>query len=76
MQILKKWGLITMSFDQYAEMYLTLNRNRWKPSYLNKVEGIISSRFTKFYGKEITDIKVTDCKLWYLSLKDLSLIHI
>lgn len=61
-----------MLFDQYADMYLTLNRERWKPSYLNKVEGIISSRFSQFYGKDITTIKVTDCKLWYLSLKDVS----
>lgn len=61
-----------MKFEKYMDLYIKLNASSWKPSYLDKVLGICRNRFDYFRGKDIQDIKVSDCKLWYLTLKDVS----
>ncbi len=59
-----------MKFSYYSNLYIQLNENLWKPSYLDKQKGIVKNRFEMLNNKNITDIKVSDCKLWYKSLKD------
>lgn len=59
-----------MKFKHFANLFISLNEDIWKPSYLDKQKGIVANRFEMFNNKEITDIKVSDCKLWYKSLDD------
>lgn len=59
-----------MSFQKYSELYLLLNEDEWKPSYLDKNKGIIDLRFDYFKDKNIEDIKASDIKLWYKQIDD------
>lgn len=59
-----------MSFQKYSELYLLLNEDEWKPSYLDKNKGIIELRFDYFKDKNIEDIKASDIKLWYKQIDD------
>lgn len=59
-----------MTFKHFSKLFIDLNEDIWKPSYLSKQKGIVDNRFNMFNDKDIRDIKVTDCKLWYKSLDD------
>lgn len=54
-----------MTFKKYSELYLLLNSDDWKPSYLDKNTRIINKRFDYFQSMNIQDIKVSDIRLWY-----------
>ncbi len=59
-----------MSFKKYADLYLLFNAPYWKPSYREKNESIINNRLNYFMDKDITEIKVSDVKLWLLTTDD------
>lgn len=59
-----------MTFKEYSKLYIEINKNLWKPSYLDKQLGIVNNRFGYFNNMEITDIKVSHCKIWYKNLID------
>lgn len=54
-----------MSFQKYASLYLQLNEDEWKPSYLYKNKRILNNRFEEFQNMDIKDIHASDIKLWY-----------
>lgn len=57
-----------MTFRKYANLYLALNEDEWKPSYLYKNKRIIETRFDDFQNMDIRDIKVSNIKLWYKNI--------
>jgi integrase len=59
-----------MKFQDLAQLYLLLNQDQWKPSYHYKNSCIVNSRFQFFHDLHVKDIKVSTCKLWYNSIKD------
>jgi integrase len=59
-----------MSFKKYCELYIALNEDNWKPSYLDKQKGIVFSRFNAFMSKDVRDIKSSDIRLWLKSIND------
>ncbi|MDD4506694.1 MAG: site-specific integrase [Sulfurospirillaceae bacterium] len=59
-----------MTFQKYADLYIQLNEDDWKPSYLDKNKGIILQRFDDFKDRNINDIKASDIKLWYKQIDD------
>jgi len=59
-----------MLFKKYSDLYIIFNQSVWKPSYLDKILGIIHHRLSFFMDKSITDIKASDIKLWYLNIND------
>lgn len=54
-----------MTFQKYANLYLQLNEDDWKPSYLYKNKLILENRFDEFQNMNIQDIKASTIKLWY-----------
>ncbi|MDD3323705.1 MAG: tyrosine-type recombinase/integrase [Sulfurospirillaceae bacterium] len=59
-----------MTFKKYADLYLQLNENDWKPSYFDKNRRIVKNRLDYFMSLEIRDIKASSIKLWYKTLDD------
>lgn len=57
-----------MNFKKYADLYIQLNEDEWKPSYLDKNKGIVSTRFEMFNDMKITDIRASTIKLWYKNI--------
>ena len=54
-----------MTFQKYSNLYIQLNEDDWKPSYLYKNKCIIEKRFEEFQNMNITEIKASHIKLWY-----------
>lgn len=54
-----------MSFQKYASLYIQLNEDEWKPSYLYKNKRILNNRFDEFQNLDIKEIKASTIKLWY-----------
>ena len=54
-----------MTFQKYSNLYIQLNEDDWKPSYLYKNKCILEKRFEEFQNMNITDIKASHIKLWY-----------
>ncbi|KFL34343.1 MULTISPECIES: site-specific integrase [unclassified Sulfurospirillum] len=54
-----------MTFQKYADLYIQLNEDEWKPSYLYKNKRILNNRFDEFQNMNIKDIHASDIKLWY-----------
>lgn len=54
-----------MTFQKYADLYIQLNEDDWKPSYLYKNKRILENRFDEFQNMNIQDIKASTIKLWY-----------
>ena len=59
-----------MTFQKYSNLYIKLNEDDWKPSYLEKNKQIINLRFEYFKDKRIDDIRASDIKLWYKEIDD------
>lgn len=59
-----------MSFQKYASLYIQLNEDEWKPSYLDKNKGIVDTRFEAFKDLDIKDLHASDIKLWYKNIND------
>jgi integrase len=57
-----------MSFQKYANLYLQLNEDEWKPSYYDKNRRIIKKRFDEFQNLDIKDIKASTIGIWYKSI--------
>ena len=54
-----------MTFQKYSNLYIQLNEDDWKPSYLYKNKLILENRFHDFKDMNIQDIKASTIKLWY-----------
>ena len=54
-----------MTFQKYSNLYIQLNEDDWKPSYLYKNKLILENRFHDFKDMNIKDIKASTIKLWY-----------
>lgn len=71
MSLLKE-GLAIMSsnvkFKYFADLFLQLGENEWKPSTLYKYKNILT-RLTFFYDRDIQTIKVSEIRLYLSSLK-------
>lgn len=59
-----------MSFQKYASLYIQLNEDEWKPSYLDKNKGIVDTRFEAFKDLDIKDLHASDIKLWFKNIND------
>ena len=59
-----------MTFQKYASLYIQLNEDEWKPSYLDKNKGIVETRFEAFKDLDIKDLHASDIKLWYKNIND------
>lgn len=59
-----------MTFKKYADLYIALNKDDWKPSYLDKTLGIIENRLKHFFDLEIREIRASAIKLWYKDIDD------
>jgi integrase len=60
-----------MTFDKYASLYLKFKEAELKTSTYDKYEGIVRLRLLPYFsGRNIEDIKVSDIKLWLLSIQD------
>lgn len=57
-----------MTFQKYASLYIQLNEDEWKPSYLDKNRRIIKKRFDEFQNLDITDIKASTIGIWYKNI--------
>lgn len=57
-----------MTFQKYANLYLQLNEDEWKPSYLDKNRRIIKKRFDEFQNLDIKDIKASTIGIWYKNI--------
>jgi len=58
-----------MLFKKYADLYIYLNSDDWKPSYLDKQKGIIKNYLTHFYNQDINTIKSTDIKIYFKTIE-------
>lgn len=54
-----------MTFQKYANLYIQLNEDDWKPSYLYKNKLILENRFDEFQNMNIKDIKASTIGIWY-----------
>lgn len=64
-----------MTFEHYAQLYLTFKEAELKVSTFDKYKGIVDNRllqYAKFLNRPITDIKTSDVKLWLMSISDVS----
>lgn len=59
-----------MTFKKYADLYIALNQDDWKPSYLDKTLGIIEHRLQHFFDFDIREIRASAIKLWYKDIDD------
>ena len=59
-----------LTFQKYADLYIALNQDDWKPSTLDKNQGIIEKRLQSFMKFDISDIRASTIKLWYKTLDD------
>ncbi|MDX1809714.1 MAG: site-specific integrase [Sulfurospirillaceae bacterium] len=61
-----------MNFKKYSDLYLQLNEDEWKPSYLEKNRRICELRLNFFNDKNIEDIRASEIKLWLKNITDVS----
>lgn len=59
-----------MTFQKYANLYISLNQDDWKPSTLDKNLGIIENRLQDFMELDIREIRASTIKLWFKNLND------
>lgn len=62
-----------MCFKEFAEYFLKVNKNHYKPSSFDKVQGIINKRLSVFFNYELSEIKTSQIKSWIFSLNDIGL---
>lgn len=58
-----------MKFKHYAELFLQIGRNDWKISTYSKYEIIVRKKLNFLDDRNIEDIKASDLRLWFASLK-------
>lgn len=58
-----------MKFKYFADMFLNIGMNEWKPSTCFKYESIVSKRFNFLNDREIESIKASELRLWFSQMK-------
>nr|WP_314892347.1 site-specific integrase [uncultured Campylobacter sp.] len=54
-----------MKFKYFADLFLQIGSNSWKPSTVFKYESIVVKRLNFLYDREIESIKASELKLWF-----------
>lgn len=54
-----------MKFKCFADLFLQIGSNSWKPSTIFKYESIVAKRLNFLYDREIESIKASELRLWF-----------
>lgn len=54
-----------MKFKYFADLFLQIGSNSWKPSTIFKYESIVVKRLNFLYDREIESIKASELRLWF-----------
>lgn len=54
-----------MKFKYFADLFLQIGSNSWKPSTIFKYESIVAKRLNFLYDREIESVKASELKLWF-----------